>query len=71
MLQCSNWQPGGSATGHGGPAVLRRNNVVSEQAIREGRTLTAFGIAPAAMEVIVPAYLERFRKTGQFKVRLT
>jgi len=25
------------------------------------------GISPTAMEVIVPSYLWRFRKTGQFK----
>ena len=34
---------------------------------RDGRTLQALGITPTAMEVIVPSYLWRFRKTGQFK----
>jgi len=29
--------------------------------------LAGLGIAPTAMEVIVPSYLWRFRKTGQFK----
>ncbi len=33
----------------------------------EGRTLEGLGITPTAMEVIVPSYLWRFRKTGQFK----
>ena len=47
--------------------LLRRDNVVSEAAIREGRTLEGLGITPTAMEVIVPAYLWRFRKTGQFR----
>jgi len=51
--------------------LLRSDNVVSEQAMREGRTLAALGIDPAAIEVIVPPYLERFRRTGQFKVRPT
>ena len=46
--------------------LLRSDNVVSEQAEREGRTLEALGIAPVAMEAIVPSYLWRFRKTGQF-----
>jgi NADH dehydrogenase len=46
--------------------LLRRDNVVSEEAKREGRTLEALGIDPLAMAAIVPAYLRRFRKTGQF-----
>jgi NADH dehydrogenase len=47
--------------------LLRTNNVVSPEAIREGRTLAAFGIEPSAFEAIVPSYLWRFRKTGQFR----
>jgi uncharacterized protein YbjT (DUF2867 family) len=47
--------------------MLKADNMVSAQAIHEGRTLAALGIAPTAMEVIVPSYLWRFRKTGQFK----
>jgi NADH dehydrogenase len=50
--------------------LLRRDNVVSEEAAREGRTFGAFGIEPTAMEAIVPSYLWRFRKTGQFRRRL-
>ena len=47
--------------------LLRGDNVVSEEAKREGRTLEALGIEPVAMEAIVPSYLWRFRKTGQFR----
>ena len=47
--------------------LLRTDNVVSEDAKRDGRTLGGLGIAPTAMEVVVPSYLWRFRKTGQFK----
>ena len=47
--------------------LLRRDNVVSEEAIREHRTLQGLGITPAAYEAIVPNYLWRFRKTGQFR----
>jgi uncharacterized protein YbjT (DUF2867 family) len=50
--------------------LLRRDNVVSDEATREGRTLAAFGIEPTAMEAIVPSYLWRFRKTGQFRGRI-
>jgi NADH dehydrogenase len=46
--------------------LLQRDNVVSEEAIREGRTLEGLGISPTALEAIVPSYLVRFRKTGQF-----
>jgi NADH dehydrogenase len=49
--------------------LLRADNVVSEAAVSEGRTLQALGIEPAAMEAIVPGYLWRFRKTGQFRAQ--
>ena len=48
-------------------ALLRRDNVVSEAAKAEGRTLEALGIQAATMEAIVPGYLWRFRKSGQFE----
>ena len=47
--------------------LLRVDNVVSEAASKEGRTLPGIGIAPDSMEAIVPSYLWRFRKTGQFR----
>ena len=50
--------------------LLQADNVVSRRGRRrEGRTLEALGIAPTAMEAIVPSYLWRFRKTGQFRGR--
>src|SRR5215510_572360 len=47
--------------------LLRGDVIVSDKARREGRTLEALGIDPVAMAAIVPSYLWRFRKTGQFK----
>jgi NADH dehydrogenase len=47
-------------------ALLHGDNVVSEEAERERRTLAGLGIDAAAMEAIVPTYLWRFRKAGQF-----
>jgi len=47
--------------------LLRGDAVVSEAAKREGRTLEALGIEPLAMATVVPSYLWRFRKSGQFK----
>ena len=50
-------------------ALLGRDNVVSEAARAEGCTLEGIGIRPTAIEAIVPAYLIRFRKTGQFDIK--
>jgi NADH dehydrogenase len=47
--------------------LLRDDAVVSDEAKREGRTLEALGVEPLAMATVVPSYLWRFRKTGQFK----
>lgn len=47
--------------------LLRSDNVVSAEAKREGRTLEGLGIDPVAYEAIVPSYLWRFRRTGQFR----
>jgi uncharacterized protein YbjT (DUF2867 family) len=46
--------------------LLKRDNVVSEEAVAQGRTLAGLGITPEAIEAIVPTYLYRFRKTGQY-----
>lgn len=48
--------------------LLKQDNVVSDAATRERRTLKGLGIEATAMEIVVPSYLWRFRKTGQFKV---
>jgi uncharacterized protein YbjT (DUF2867 family) len=50
--------------------LLRTDNVVSQSAQTEGRTIQALGIEPAALEAIVPSYLWRFRKAGQFRGRV-
>jgi len=47
--------------------MLKVDNVVSEDSIRAGLTLQGLGIAPTAYEAIVPSYLWRFRKSGQFR----
>jgi len=47
--------------------LLRGDNVVSEAAVREGRTLEALGIDPMAMETVLPTYLWRYRKAGQYQ----
>jgi uncharacterized protein YbjT (DUF2867 family) len=47
-------------------ALLKSDNIVSDEAIAEGRTLPGLGISPEAYEAFVPSYLYRYRKTGQF-----
>jgi uncharacterized protein YbjT (DUF2867 family) len=51
--------------------LLRVDNVVSEAAKAEQRTLQGLGIEPEPIEAIVPSYLWRFRKSGQFRRRVT
>jgi len=47
--------------------MLQVDNVVSDAAVSEGRTIAALGVShPQAAGVIVPAYLERYRPRGQF-----
>lgn len=46
---------------------LRSNNVVSEEAVKSGRTLTGLGIQPQSLGTILPSYLWRFRAAGQFQ----
>ncbi|MEA2841002.1 MAG: hypothetical protein QOF41_2332 [Methylobacteriaceae bacterium] len=47
-------------------ALLRHDNIVSAEAIAAGRTLEAAGIEPETIGAIVPTYLYRYRKTGQY-----
>jgi NADH dehydrogenase len=47
-------------------ALLKTDTVVSAEAERAGATLQGLGIEPVGIEAIVPAYLYRFRKAGQF-----
>jgi NADH dehydrogenase len=47
--------------------MLMRPNVVSKEAMDEGRTLASLGIHhPHTMAAVVPGYLERFQRHGQF-----
>ena len=48
--------------------LLKTDNVVSEAATREGRDLAGLGITGHSIQGIVPSYLYRYRKAGQFTV---
>jgi NADH dehydrogenase len=47
--------------------LLRSDNVVSDAAKAAHLTLEGLGIAAESLEAIAPAFLWRFRKTGQFR----
>jgi NADH dehydrogenase len=47
--------------------LLERDNIVSDLAKAEGRTLEGIGILPTSYEAVVPSYLWRFRRYGQFE----
>ncbi len=44
--------------------LLKSDNIVSNQATVEQRTLPGLGIMPESFEALVPTYLGRYRKTG-------
>ena len=47
--------------------LLQADNVVSDAAARDGRTLTGLGVTqPSAIASVVPGYLERFKPRGQY-----
>jgi NADH dehydrogenase len=46
--------------------LLQTDNVVSETAKRDRRTLEGLGIEPVAVAAVVPDYLEQLRPRGQF-----
>lgn len=47
--------------------LLKSDNVVSDAAKAEGRTLEGLGIEPRSLASILPSYLWRFRMHGQFQ----
>jgi len=59
------WLPGAPITTDQ-VELLKNDNVVSDQAKAEGRTLEGLGITATGTEGILPGYLWRFRKAGQF-----
>lgn len=65
MARLTGWLPGAPIT-LDQVKMLQGDNVVSDEAIRQNRTLSGMGINPRNMEAILPSYLIRFRPQGQF-----
>jgi NADH dehydrogenase len=51
--------------------MLRTDNVVSQAARDAGLTLQGLGIAPTSLEQAAPSWLWRFRRTGQFRTKIS
>ncbi|MEO9168874.1 MAG: complex I NDUFA9 subunit family protein [Aestuariivirga sp.] len=64
------WLPGAPITSDQ-VEVLKADNVVSAAASSEGRDLKGLGIVARGFDGIVPSYLYRFRKAGQFTAPTT
>ncbi|MFG1213906.1 complex I NDUFA9 subunit family protein [Xanthobacter sp. YC-JY1] len=65
MAKLTQWAPGAPLTVDQ-VDMLRSDNVVSEAAVAEGRTLAGLDLTPTSLAVVLPTYLWRFRKAGQF-----
>ncbi len=62
----TQWVPGAPLTVDQ-VRLLEHDNVVSDEALKEARTLEGLGVKePRAVEIIVPTYLQRFRPRGEF-----
>jgi uncharacterized protein YbjT (DUF2867 family) len=46
--------------------LLKSDNVVSDEAIKQNRTLAGIGIPQTTVEAILPTYLARYRPHGQY-----
>ncbi len=46
--------------------MLKQDSIVSDEAVLQNRSVESLGIKPRSVEAIVPPYLVRFRRAGQF-----
>jgi uncharacterized protein YbjT (DUF2867 family) len=51
--------------------MLRSDNVVSQVAQDANLTLQGLGLSPTSLESVAPSWLWRFRRTGQFRTKLS
>ncbi len=65
MGKMLGWLPGAPITSDQ-VEMLKTDNVVSQDAIKQGRTLEGMGVQPTPMAAILPDYLVQYRPHGQF-----
>jgi NADH dehydrogenase len=68
LARILEWLPGAPLTADQ-VRLLARDNVVSDAARQDGRTLEGMGITPRSVEAVLPSYIYRFRRFGQYDVR--
>lgn len=61
----TGWLPGAPVTSDQ-VELLKSDNVVSDRAAAEGRTLEGIGIEPRSLATILPTYLYRYTPKGQY-----
>ncbi len=65
MGKALGWLPGAPITSDQ-VEMLKTDNVVSQEAAKQKRTLEGMGIKPTPMAAILPTYLVQYRPHGQF-----
>ncbi|HUG60687.1 MAG TPA: complex I NDUFA9 subunit family protein [Methylomirabilota bacterium] len=65
MAKLTGWLPGAPIT-LDQVEQLKSDNVVSAEAISEGRTLEGMGVEPRTLSAILPSYLYRYMPRGQY-----
>ena len=65
MGKALGWLPGAPITSDQ-VEMLKTDNVVSQEAIKQKRTLEGIGIKPTPLAAILPTYLVQYRPHGQF-----
>lgn len=65
MGKALGWLPGAPITSDQ-VEMLKTDNVVSDEAIKQNRTLEGIGITPTPMAAILQTYLVQYRPHGQF-----
>ncbi|WP_181708643.1 complex I NDUFA9 subunit family protein [Chthonobacter rhizosphaerae] len=65
LAKLTAWLPGAPLT-LDQVELLKTDNVVSEDAIRDDRTLAGLGIEPHSLAAILPTYLYRYMRHGQY-----
>ena len=68
MAGVAQYLPGAPLT-PGQVEMLKSDNIVSDEATSAGRTLKDLGITSRTVSAMLPSYLVRFRKHGQFEAR--
>lgn len=65
LARATGWLPGAPIS-YDQVLMLEVDNIVSDAAKRQNRTLDAFDVSPKTLRSVLPSYLVRFRPEGEF-----